>query len=225
MRFIRWIGLLGIAIGVVGCGTSNPIPSPTITPSFTLVEDVITPAVTLIPSHTPQSTSTPIITPFERRPLPPTWTPTVTLTATLTPTPTLTPTTTPTSLPTSTRTQAELCEAFTFILQYDPERIYTQEDVLTLYFGIDDPQLGIGIEATERITGEKLESVFSTNGLYSIGQLELSGFPIAGTYDWVAYLLTPDEEQLCHQRGVLIIREMSLFDFIPAQPATSTPPS
>lgn len=224
MRFIRWIGLFCIAISMVGCGTSNPIPSPTTTPSPTLVEDSITPAVTLIPSNTPQQQpQAPIRTPFERRPLPATWTPTTTPTATISPTPTATPTNTLTPTPTSTRTQDELCEAFTFLLDYDPEQTYTQEDALTLYFGIDDPQLQIGIDATERITGETLSSVLSTNGLYTIGQLELSGFPLVGTYDWVAYLLTPDEEQLCHQRGVLIIREMSLFDFIPTQPITPTP--
>jgi hypothetical protein len=223
MRLIGWIGLFGIAISIVGCGTSNPIPSPTSTPSPTLVEDSITPAVTIAPSHTPQPTQAPIRTPMERRPLPATWTPTPTPTVTLTPTATITPTITLTPSPTATRTENELCEAFTFLIDYDPDYAYTPTDELTLYFGIDDPQLQIGIEATERITGESLASVLSTGGLYTMGQLELSGFPVTGTYDWVAYLLTPDEEQLCHQRGVLIIREASLFDYIPTQPATPTP--
>jgi hypothetical protein len=214
-----------IVIGAVGCGTTQPTPSPTITPTPSLLADIITPAVTIAPSPTKIATSAPINTPYERRPLPPTWTPTSTPTVTLTLTPSITPTTTLTPTATSTRTLAQLCEDFTAIIVYDEERAYPRETVLTMFVGIDDPTYLIIFEAIEQVTGETITNPFSTNGLYSMGDLALTNFPIIGTYDWTLYLQSPDGERLCPVSGVLSLRETTLFDLIQtAQPTLSPTP-
>lgn len=215
---------MSLTICLVGCGTSTPTPSPTITPTPSLVEDVITPAITLASTKALTPTQAPINTPYERRPLPATWTATTTPTATLSPTPTTTPSITPTPTTTPTRTLDELCEAFNPQIAYNPETAYPKEAVLTVFAGIDDPQFVTIFEATERITGESIQSALDTNGLYQMGEMPLVNFPVVGTYDWVFYLQAPDETQLCHVRGVLIIRETTLFDLIPTvAPPTATP--
>jgi len=219
-----WIGFLSLSICLVGCGTATPTPSPTITIPPSLVEDIITPAVTVAFTKTPTPAQAPSNTPYIRRPLPATWTFTPTPTATLSPTPTITPSITSTPTATPTRTLDELCESFNPYIGYDPEIAYPKEAVLTIFAGIDDSQFITVFEATERITGESIESKLDTGGLYQMGEMPLINFPVIGTYDWVFYLQAPDDTELCHVRGVLTIRETSLFDLIPTvAPATPTP--
>ncbi|MDX2078923.1 MAG: hypothetical protein SFZ02_20995 [bacterium] len=214
-----------MVISAVGCGTTQPTPSPTITPTPSLLADSITPAVTIAPSPTKIATSAPINTPYERRPLPPTWTPTSTPTITLTRTPSLTPTITLTPTATATRTTAELCEDFNPAIVYDDKIAYPRETILTVFAGIDDPNYLIVFEMIEQVTGETFTSSFSTNGLYSIGELILINFPIIGTYDWTFYLQSPDGERICPVSGVISLRETTLFDLIQtAQPTPSATP-
>lgn len=205
----------------VGCGTSQPPPRLDVTP--TLDDDVIvySPTPTSTITSTPTNTAIPpVYTPFERRPLPATWTYTPTPTPTLSPTPSATPTITYTPSPTATRTIAELCEAFTGIIIYDPTRAYLRDAVLRVFFGIDDPAYVIIFEAKERATGEMLTYELYTYGLYQMGELLLETFPVVGTYDWVFYLQNEAGEQLCPIRGEITLRERTLFDYIPTATAS-----
>jgi len=226
MRPIRWIGILIIAIGGVGCGTSQPPPRLDVTP--TLDDDVVvyspTPTATITPTNTNTPIPPPINTPFERRPLPATWTHTPSPTITVSPMPSNTPTTTYTPSPIPTRTEAELCEAFTGIIVYDPTVAYPRDTILTMFAGIDEPAYIIIFEATERLSGEIVTYDLDTNGLYQVGELLLENFPVIGTYDWVLYLQdedAEDEDPICPIRGEIMLRERTIFDFIPT--ATATP--
>ncbi|MCL4253557.1 MAG: hypothetical protein KJ043_07245, partial [Anaerolineae bacterium] len=180
-----------------------------------------TPTATITPTNTDTPIPTPVNTPFERRPLPATWSHTPSPTITVSPIPSNTPTITYTPSPTATRTEAELCEAFTGIIVYDPTVAYPRDAIFTMYAGVDDPAYIIIFEATERLSGEVVVHELDTNGLYQVGELLLETFPVIGTYDWVLYLQDEDGEQICPIRGEIMLRERTIFDYIPT--ATATP--
>lgn len=210
---------MGMIFGVVGCGTSQPPPRLDVTPTLSQSDILPTDTATITPTASYTPIPLPTRTPFERRPLPATWTHTPTATPTLSPTPSATPTITRTPSPTATRTVDELCQAFTAIIIYDREIAYLRDTVLTVVVGIDDPALTIVFEATERLSGAKIVNSVMTYGLNQAGTLDLSVFPVVGVYDWVFYLQTPDGERLCDVRGEITLRERTLFDRIP----TATP--
>lgn len=160
------------------CGSANPAPTATDTPTQSLFSTMIAPPA--------------------RSTLPPTWTPSFTplpsATFTLTPTPSLTP----------TLTAADICDGFKVLYELSPGEQFAWEGGIPILAGTEADDVVIRFNAVHQQTGES-KLVEIPGGNMVVAELPANLLPQPGLYDWTLSVYSETYGDLCARSGTFIV--------------------